>query len=90
MRAIILALTAAVALSGCATVSDVVSTVTGTQTEDRCAWYETRLPIWREIVTLAAPGSFEGEIAAANILVGEAYLAAHCALVLEPEPAVAE
>ena len=89
MRRIILgiipAAVAALALSGCATVSDTLSTVTGTQTEDRCAWYETRLPVWREIATLAAPGSVRGEIAAANILVGEAYLAAHCALVLGTE-----
>lgn len=82
MRALIVAAVAAVALGGCATVSDAVSDVTGTGVEDRCAWYETRLPIWREVVTLAAPGSLEADVYAANILVGEAYLANHCAVVL--------
>lgn len=79
MRALLLAAVAAVALSGCETVSDTISDQTGTTLAERCERYQTELDLLRAIVTVAAPGSAKALAAIEAIERLELLVAVRCA-----------
>lgn len=84
MRAIILSAAVALALGGCATVSDVVSDQTGTTLAQRCERYQTELQFAREALTLALPGSPTAEAAITRITTLELLVDLYC-IRAEPE-----
>lgn len=86
MRAIMFAVVAAVALSGCALVTPVVDDLTGTTIDQRCPTYEAELERARIIATTAEPGSLEQELAARSIPRWEMVIALNCTPLPEPEP----
>ena len=88
MRAIILALTAAVALSGCALVTPVVDDLTGTTIDQRCPGYLLDLQLAQEGLTIAAPGSPEAEMWARRVALAQRLVDRYCASA--PAPAAAE
>ena len=84
MRRFLIALIAAVALSGCETVSDAISDQTGTTLEQRCERYETELQFAREALTIALPGSPTAEAAVTRIATLELLVDLYC---IRAEPA---
>lgn len=84
MRAVMLAAVAALALSGCATVSDAVSDHTGTTLAQRCERYQAELQFAREALTIALPGSPTAEAAVARIATLELLVDLYC---IRAEPA---
>ena len=88
MRALLVARIAlgAIALSGCATVSDTISDQTGTTLAQRCERYETELQFAREALTLALPGSPTAEAAVTRIATLELLVDLYC---IRAEPASA-
>ena len=86
MRAIILALTAALALGGCSTlVTPVVDDLTGTTLEERCPGYLLDLQLAREALTIAAPGSPEADRWALRVATLQSLVDLYC-IRAEPEP----
>ena len=84
MRAIMFAAVAAVALGGCATVSDAISDQTGTTLEQRCERYRVTLPLLHATLTSMSPASPAFDVVAASVTEIQAFLELHCLLHVPP------